>query len=104
MANLDHEKSNDSYPQATKHGRDDVTFVLDERRRAALADVDNAEFSYVFSYLPFLTPSHLLQLVPCQSLPRRWCWLLYRCVSPKTHAVQWSKYSFIIIKAMISSP
>lgn len=92
MANPDHEKdSNDSYPHVAKHGKDDVTFVLDERRRAALADVDNAQFSYVISYLPFLTPSHLQmpQLVPCQSLPRRRRWFLYRCVSPKSPAVRW---------------
>ena len=51
MANIDHEKASntsDSYPQVGKHGkRDDVAYVLDERRRAALADVDNAKFSYV---------------------------------------------------------
>ena len=34
-----------SYPTDKRH---DVAYVLDERRRAALADVDNAEFSYVF--------------------------------------------------------
>src|ERR1700677_2745064 len=51
MANIDHEKasnSSGSYPQVGKHGkRDDVAYVLDERRRAALADVDNAKLSYV---------------------------------------------------------
>jgi MFS transporter, PHS family, inorganic phosphate transporter len=40
--------------------RDDVAYVLDERRRAALADVDNAEFSYVFSMLFILC--HLMSL------------------------------------------
>jgi MFS transporter, PHS family, inorganic phosphate transporter len=47
---MDHEKASnnsDSYPQGAKHGqRGDVAYVLDERRRAALADVDNAAFSY----------------------------------------------------------
>jgi PHS family inorganic phosphate transporter-like MFS transporter len=60
MANIDHEKASDSdsYPQVAKHGRrDDVAYALDERRRAALADVDNAEFSYVFE-LFYFTLSH----------------------------------------------
>jgi MFS transporter, PHS family, inorganic phosphate transporter len=38
--------------------RDDVAYVLDERRRAALADVDNAEFSYVFSILSLYAISY----------------------------------------------
>jgi MFS transporter, PHS family, inorganic phosphate transporter len=49
MATIDHEKdshNSDSYPKTGR--RDDVAYVLDERRRAALADVDNAKFSYVF--------------------------------------------------------
>ncbi|KIM78090.1 hypothetical protein PILCRDRAFT_824802 [Piloderma croceum F 1598] len=42
--NQDKASSNGSYPHGQK--RDDVAYVLDERRRAALADVDNAEFSW----------------------------------------------------------
>jgi PHS family inorganic phosphate transporter-like MFS transporter len=34
--------------KAGSYPTDNVAYVLDERRRAALADVDNAEFSYVF--------------------------------------------------------
>jgi len=47
MANAELEKGSDgdSYPQVPKHRRDDVAYVLDERRRAALAEVDNAQFS-----------------------------------------------------------
>jgi PHS family inorganic phosphate transporter-like MFS transporter len=43
----DHEKGSDSdcYPKVPKHERDNVAYVLDERRRAALADVDNAKLS-----------------------------------------------------------
>ena len=52
---MDNEKASnnsESYPQGAKHGqRDDVAYVLDERRRAALADVDNAAFSYVLYFL-----------------------------------------------------
>jgi MFS transporter, PHS family, inorganic phosphate transporter len=55
MANVDNEKASDSgsYPQVAKHGRrDDVAYALDERRRAALRDVDEAEFSYVLQIYP----------------------------------------------------
>jgi MFS transporter, PHS family, inorganic phosphate transporter len=47
MSNVDHEKGSDSecYPQIPKQPRDDVAYILDERRRAALADVDNAKLS-----------------------------------------------------------
>jgi PHS family inorganic phosphate transporter-like MFS transporter len=54
--NQEKASSNGSYPQ-----RDDVAYVLDERRRAALADVDNAKFSYVFSMLPHYAVSY-----PCR--------------------------------------
>ena len=57
-------------------------YVLDERRRAALAEIDNAKFSYAPS--PLLEFSQFLtrpQVVPCQGVHCRWCRLLYRCVS-----------------------
>lgn len=53
MANSENEKTSthDSYPHVTKNDhRDDVAHVLDERRRAALAEIDNAKFSYVFPF------------------------------------------------------
>jgi MFS transporter, PHS family, inorganic phosphate transporter len=46
--NQEKASSTGSYPQAHMDKTNDVAYVLDERRRAALADVDNAEFSYVF--------------------------------------------------------
>jgi PHS family inorganic phosphate transporter-like MFS transporter len=49
MANSENEKTSthDSYPHVTKNDhRDDVAHVLDERRRAALAEIDNAKFSW----------------------------------------------------------
>jgi len=47
MANVDHEKGSDSdcYPKVPKQERGDVAYVLDARRRAALADIDNAKLS-----------------------------------------------------------
>lgn len=39
------EKSNGSDPQFQKSSTTNAVYVLDERRRAALADVDNAKFS-----------------------------------------------------------
>jgi hypothetical protein len=65
---MNHEKdsTNGSYPQAQQEKREDVAYVLDERRRAALADVDNAKFSCVFDMLQFLiVSSPVMQLVSC---------------------------------------
>lgn len=56
MASSEIEKtSTDSYHKNPR--RDDVAQVLDERRRAALAEIDNAKFSYVtrVSLGPFLS-------------------------------------------------
>ncbi|KIM88284.1 hypothetical protein PILCRDRAFT_95578 [Piloderma croceum F 1598] len=44
--NQEKASSTGSYPQANTDRQNDVAYVLDERRRAALADVDNAEFSW----------------------------------------------------------
>lgn len=55
--------------------------VLNERRRAALAEIDNAPFSYVYCFA-FLRPiSPFSQLVSRQSLFGSRCRLLHRCVS-----------------------
>jgi hypothetical protein len=64
MANSENEKnSHDSYPNVTKNPpRDDVANILDERRRAALAEVDNAKFSCVFSFEPFLSYCNLVTI------------------------------------------
>ena len=52
MANVINEKGSDngSYPKPGR--RDDVAYALDERRRAALREVDEAEFSYVLQFFP----------------------------------------------------
>jgi hypothetical protein len=43
-----------------------VIIDLDQRRRAVLAELDNAKFSYVFfRYLSSLSILTLLQMVPC---------------------------------------
>lgn len=54
MALSENEKnSHDSYPGVT-NSQDDVAQILDERRRAALAEIDNAKFSCVFSFMCLL--------------------------------------------------
>jgi hypothetical protein len=57
--------------------------VLDKRRRDALAQIDKAEFSYVFSsagcFSCLLTST---QVVSFQSVRCRWCRVFCRCVSP----------------------
>jgi hypothetical protein len=59
-----------------------VVRQLDERRRAALAEIDNAPFSFVpESFFYHDSCSHVAQVVPRQSLSRSWCWLLHRRVS-----------------------
>jgi MFS transporter, PHS family, inorganic phosphate transporter len=55
---MNQEKASTSGAYHQEQNRDDVAYVLDERRRAALADVDNAEFSYVFSILSLYAISY----------------------------------------------
>ena len=73
-----------SSSQIPQRKRDSIAYALDERRRAALADVDNASFSCVFCMrCPF--PSQLItsavKLVPPESVPRSGCRLLHGRVS-----------------------
>ena len=57
------------------------TYTVAERRKAALAEVDNAKFSYVVvSSAFYIVKLPIFQLVPCQSLHRRWCRFLHGCV------------------------
>ena len=51
--------NNSSDPQIAKAG--DVSVALDEKRRAALAEVDTAKFSYV----PIQPPIAALCVPPC---------------------------------------
>jgi len=48
------EKASSSGSQEKVVARADAAYVLDERRRAALAEVDNAKFSCVIHIRPFL--------------------------------------------------
>ena len=79
-----------SLEKRTSDGSDDhigktvhtAAYSLDERRRAALAEVDNAKFSYV-TLAPHPTLLHLgLQVVPFQSLHGSRRGFLHRRVSP----------------------
>jgi hypothetical protein len=57
---------------------------LDEQRRNALAEVDNAGFALVFISNPMVSLSSLffeLQMVPRQGLHGGWRRLLHGCVS-----------------------
>jgi hypothetical protein len=57
---------------------------LDARRRAALAQADEATFSSVPLFLPHLLPLLTIivsQMVPYEGLRRRRCRFLHRCVS-----------------------
>jgi hypothetical protein len=58
--------------------------ALDRRRRAALAEIDNAKFSSVVSASKPFCPCLLIstQVVPLQSVRGRRGWVLRRCVSP----------------------
>jgi len=64
-----------------------IVYALDERRRAALAEVDNAKFSYVPTlHAEWFILTCFLQVVPRQGLSRCWCRFLHRCVSsPRLH-------------------
>jgi hypothetical protein len=69
---------------------------LDERRRAALAEIDNAPFSYVYTVLR-IQPRLILVLskvVPRQSLLRSRHWFLHRCVSPLFYFVSDESHFF----------
>ena len=68
-------------PVVTTH-----TYTVAERRKAALAEVDNAKFSYVVvSSAFYIVKLPIFQLVPCQSLHRRWCRFLHGCVCTFIH-------------------
>ena len=57
-----------------------VALTLDQRRRAALEEVDNASFSLVLTesaLMVYCANNLLLQLVPRQGRPCRRCWLLH---------------------------
>ena len=63
--------------------RHDTAVILSERRRAALAEVDNAKFSYVCLIDPQLGMSLIIsQMVPRKGLHGRGSRVLYRCVRP----------------------
>jgi hypothetical protein len=68
MANSENEKnSHDSYPHVTKNPPgDEVANILDERRRAALAEIDNAKFSCVVSFELYL--SYYILIIPSDRL------------------------------------
>lgn len=50
MASFHEKTSNNTSQEKVIGGQTDAVYVLDERRRAALAEVDNAKFSYVVFY------------------------------------------------------
>ena len=78
MANpVEQLSEHESYPDKPRQSN---IVVLNERRRAALAEIDNAPFSCALLPLFTAIPSHLLQLVPRQSLFGRRGRLLYRRV------------------------
>jgi hypothetical protein len=55
-----------------------IHYVLDERRRAALAEIDNAKFSYVAFPSTFSSCLTIYtQMVPRQSVRCRWRRVLY---------------------------
>jgi len=58
--------------------RDEVAYVLDERRRAALAEVNNAKSSCVFLVAASICASAKSSSQPiiCQGLLCRWCQFL----------------------------
>lgn len=82
MAAITNEKDG-SFGSSVAAPRPNAARDLDERRRAALSQVDNATFSSVINSFPMsaLTPSVVSQLVPCESLLCRRRWLFHRCVS-----------------------
>lgn len=65
--------------KTSSHGSDpkNVAYTLDQRRRAALAEVDNASFSYVSLFSLICLASHILQMVPCQGRLGRQCRFLH---------------------------
>lgn len=71
--------------QTGKTGKTSNAYLIDERRRAALEEIDNAKFSCVCFPTTFKIRAYPdigpFQLFPCQGLLGGWSWLLHRRVS-----------------------